>query len=220
MNNFLKMECLLKQPPIVEELLQCITPIEYMVLRRACPIFIRNPTRFPTVEEMGHFEQLLKEPNHVIYGFTLLLYLHGETLQVYPALLNPNVSNRIVFSKKNGLQITNFYDILNRKLHVYTTDYSTIYLFINTPRVILHEKVCEMFNLWNFFSERNITVCVHHNAEFTFDYVNLNEDNVLCEEDSDFDEEDEKIVAQYWNKFVKLESEKLANNSMFCFIND
>lgn len=44
---------LFQHPTIVLELLQCITPLDYMMLRRATPIFIRSPKVYPSVEDMG-----------------------------------------------------------------------------------------------------------------------------------------------------------------------
>lgn len=67
------MKGLLKHPPIVLELLQCITPLDYMMLRRVFPIFMRDPQLYPSVEEMGFADF----PHCYWTGVPVLMVLYG-----------------------------------------------------------------------------------------------------------------------------------------------
>lgn len=190
----------------MEELLKCIAPIEYMMLRRACPIFIRNPARFPTVEEMGRFKDCFNENGDTL-GIVIMMVLHGSVHHVDMLFNNDRSDGLYYYSKQTGLMVGKLDKVARKIYYVDTSDYAQEYLFINSSRNHIQHVVNVMFTLWDQIISHGFTVQICHpknTIRFVSDKVDYNEDAEDGEEHF-YDEYDKMVVVTYWDKFVKME---------------
>lgn len=150
---------LFQHPTIVLELLRCITPLDYMMLRRATPIFMRNPKVYPSVEDMGAFSSCVCP----------LLCLYGKDVTCKPP---PNFNDSVNISGvqfiENVLQIRNLEAVRTRTFTVSTISYAYKYLLsaysLQHVLNLMIDQITEYELYW-------FTVVLQHDDRDIFDYM-------------------------------------------------
>lgn len=210
------MKGLFTHAPIIDELLKHITPLEYLVLRRTFPIFIRNPEKFPSVEEMGNFNEIFPNSEEES-GFAVLLALHGEDISSSIAWNSFDVYSGLCYSKKYGLKIAYLGDAVKRIYHADTLDRAIMCLYVNTNSLCIECIMRATFETYEEYANCGFTIFVHHDPGQTVCYVDEEPEDYYDDDDDD-DEgkrkrlpefEDEEKVADYWNECVTKKSKKL-----------
>lgn len=104
------MKGLFEQPTIMHELLRCITPLEYMVLRRVFSVFSRKPRIYPSVNTfIGDIEKKWD-----CSGLALLAILNKTVYVSQPKKAKSKVTHisGALFTKSRGLMVRDIYPLI------------------------------------------------------------------------------------------------------------
>lgn len=157
----------LQHPPIVLEFIKWITPLDYMMLRRASSIFMRNPSVYPSVEEMGFADFPCSNS-----GVPILLILHGDDDSTMdPMMYYEGIPIAGVYFNKrqNKLSIYDLETVRKRTFIVDTAIFAKLYLQIGVYHI--DAVVDQMFAQFKEYADYNFTVIVKHNPWDTLKYV-------------------------------------------------
>lgn len=193
------MKGLLQHPTIMLELLRCITPLDYMMLRRATPIFMRNPKVYPSVEDMGFNGVLFSNCT----GVPVLLVLHGDDHSVMDETVyyeSISISGIEYNMLQNRLRIR---DLEAVRLRTFTVDLSVFakkYLNMFTVNVVL--IIDQMMAQINEYYTFGFTVIINHNPEGTYNCVS----GSFRESDPRYHEQERLKwnIANSWNTVVAM----------------
>lgn len=152
------MKGLFNNPTIVQELLQCITPLEYMVLRRVFPIFLRKEKLYPSVNEF------LGKGDVPDFGLRLLRRLYGEPPLPKPRFLGHHKINLCGarFTEKHGLIVRDIYTLIAGSFLVNTTEWAR-YLQSSNIETFLME--------WQAYMDAGFGILIYHDPALIKDAI-------------------------------------------------
>lgn len=166
------MKGVLQHPTIVLELLKHVTPLDYMMLRRASPIFMRNPSVYSSVEDFGFRDFYGCDIINVIYT---LLRLHGkeDCFKMDISFMYEYIEIGGVYFIDNTLYIRNLEAVRLRKFSVSTISYAQKYLTSDCNSI--HHALRYMFIQISEYERFGFAIELQHNDQDIFDYI----ENVL-----------------------------------------